>query len=167
MVDEEKKLKTLHMGDILTGSGLKSRDEDIYSRDAHRRRSLELYSSRPGSPHHETREPSNSILNSKFPVELETFVMSRKPEEDPEVAVKEDQVEQQELPEHMISVSGNYIAPPPGTLSFARRTGKFYPASSASVDVGSSLVVTPPAVKRRAHSEQVPQLRIHSEPPQF
>lgn len=146
------------MGDILTGSGLTAHDEDLYSRDAHRRRSLELYSS---SPHHdrerEAPSSSGSMINSKFPLELETFVFSRKPEKpSEEEAMKEDQVEQ-ERQEHMISVSGNYISPPPGTLSFARRTGKFYPSSSASADMGPPPAAT---VKRRANSEQVPQLRV-------
>ena len=175
MADEDKKLQTLHMGDIVTGSGLKTRDDDIYSRVSHRRRSLELYSSRPGSPQNRERRPTSpqkreSAVKSKFPLELETFEIIKRPGLS-RVEVEKDQVErEQELPAgdmDVMLVSGNYIPPPPGTLSFARRTGKFYPSSSASADIGSPLNITATAVKKRAYSEQVPQLRVHRASEQY
>lgn len=161
------------MDDIIKGSGLAD-TEELYSREAHRKRALEMYNrttqqmpasisptvvspaatSPDNSYYSATQQADNNIMvspensstmpatglercqsgDSRFSLIMETFQVFKPTK--PEVKVMEVSKEPSDEAKvkNTISVSGNYIPPPPNRLGFARRTGKFHP-STASVDL--------------------------------
>lgn len=174
------------------GSGL-AESHELYTRAAHRKRALEMYSTSAAAPLVATRtgaenrtKPTSTTTRTQtpeqppppptatqktdtttpentprqgglFPILLETFPIS-KPSK-PEVKEKASKEQKEDAPLNRISISGNYIPPPPQALGFARRTGKFHPLS-ASVDMG-----TPSAKQDTTNktSSNIPELRILEE----
>lgn len=148
------------MTGVITGAGLSL---NLYNREIHRKKSLEMYSrsssyassagqDKDGSsskPRYSGSQaggyvamlPASNIENTQFPLMLEKYMLPALLEPtEPEAKKKASQGK--EKFRHTISVSGNYISPPPEALGFARRTGKFRTSAPACFDVRSSVTST-------------------------
>lgn len=163
LAEKETKLEPQQSLGVLTGSGMADA-HDLYSREAHKKRSLQMYSSvPPTTPPPPTEQQGTTEPAGKAPLVLETYKRCSRSKSIPEE--KTEKPKEVSIPatqrkfKGKISVSGNYISPPPHALGFSRRAGKFRTSLASRLNLGNS-VTLPSKPTPKISKRIVPQLRV-------